>query len=555
MKCLICNREFKSVNSLAKHLRNNIHGITIQEYYDKFLKKEGEGVCRMHGVIPFCKGMTHFHNFTKGYAIFCSTKCMRACPEVNQKIENTTLRRFGVKNASQSEDIKKKKEDTCLEHYGVKYGAQSKIVQSKIENTCLEKYGVNHPSQHPEIKNKQKQKHFEKYGNYAFLQEYVKAKNPFLDIKFQKEKIQSIEGRAKIKRTRIYNYWKKMEVVLKYLNLEHLGTFQNEANRFSRFKCKICGYEFDTKSVYLTQGYGRCPKCYPRSTSVGETSLKKFIENLGFTIEANTRQIIAPYELDIFIPSANIAIEYNGLMWHSEEHGKDKNYHLRKLTLCQEKNIRLIQIFEDEWIFKRNIVEERLCQILHKSCKIKVGARKCNIEEIGTEANDFLNKNHLQGKDNSVVRIGAFYNFQLLAVMTFSHGSPAKGGLGVSQYTWELNRYCCNKNYHIPGIASKLLSYFKRNYKWDMIYSYADRRWSDGDLYYKLNFNLDHITPPNYWYARAMKRVHRFNFRKKPEEPKDVPEWVLRAQQGYFRIWDCGHLKFIIKNKEVKEGE
>lgn len=556
MICLICNKEFKNLNGLTKHLRSNIHNMTIQEYYDKFLKKENEGTCKMQGVVPSCKGTTRFYNFTKGYATFCSPKCMRACPETNNKIENTTLQRLGVKNASQSEAIKKKKEETCLKHYGVKHHIQSEQGKQARQKTCIEKYGVNSPSQVPEIQEKQKQKHFKKYGNYAFLQEHVKVKNPFLNKDFQKERIQSAEGRVKIKKTRLVNFWKKIQPVLDLLQIEHLGTFQNEASSFSKFRCKVCQYEFETKATYLGQGYGRCPKCYPKSTSIGEISLKEFVQSLGFILETNTRQVISPYELDIFIPFEKIAIEYNGLMWHSEEHGKDKNYHLKKLNLCEEKHIRLIQIFEDEWTFKQDIVKERLCQILYKSCKIKVGARKCIIKEITTEANKFLDENHLQGKDNSIIRIGAFFNSQLMAVMTFSHGSIAKGGsIVVSEHTWELNRFCCDKNYHIPGIASKLLCYFKRNYKWDMIYSYADRRWSIGDLYYKLNFSLDRITPPNYWYAKAMRRIHRFNFRKRPEEPKDIPEYVLRAQQGYFRIWDCGHLKFTLKNEKVKEGE
>jgi len=133
--------------------------------------------------------------------------------------------------------------------------------------------------------------------------------------------------------------------------------------------------------------------------------------------------------------------------------------------------------------------------------------------------------------------------------MTFSHGNISKGSK-KTEYVWELSRFCIKIGYHIPGISGKLLSYFKKNFKWKEIFSYADRRWSDGDVYYKLGFNLNSITKPNYWYTKdGTKRIHRFNLRKKEEEPSNIPEWVLRLQEGYYRIWDCGNLKFSMINK------
>ena len=127
--------------------------------------------------------------------------------------------------------------------------------------------------------------------------------------------------------------------------------------------------------------------------------------------------------------------------------------------------------------------------------------------------------------------------------MTFSVGNISKGSTN-KEGVWELNRFCSNYNYHIPGIASKLLAYFKNNYMWDEIFSYADKRWSNGNLYYQLGFNLEHETKPNYWYVKGLERIHRFNLRKKENEPKDIPEWILRQNEGYLKVWDCGNLKF-----------
>jgi len=153
----------------------------------------------------------------------------------------------------------------------------------------------------------------------------------------------------------------------------------------------------------------------------------------------------------------------------------------------------------------------------------------------------------MQGSDSSTIKLGAFYNNELVSVMTFAYGNPSKGSR-KEEGVWELNRFCSNYDYHIPGIASKILTYFKRNYSWKKLFSYADLRWSDGNLYYKLGFQFEKQTRPNYWYVKGSKRIHRYNLRKRPDEPKDISESKLRCALGYIIIWDCGSLKFVLKN-------
>jgi len=174
---------------------------------------------------------------------------------------------------------------------------------------------------------------------------------------------------------------------------------------------------------------------------------------------------------------------------------------------------------------------------------------ECTIKEISTkEKNDFLEQFHIQGPDVSKVKLGAFYQNQLVAVMTFSHGSLAKGVKHQNPLIWELSRFCTNYNFVISGIASKLLDHFKRNFDWEQIFSYADLRWSSGDLYKKLGFQLSHTTSPNYYYWDGVRRIHRFNLRKRPDEPKNIPEYILRLKEGYSRVWDCGNLKFVMQH-------
>ena len=231
---------------------------------------------------------------------------------------------------------------------------------------------------------------------------------------------------------------------------------------------------------------------------------------------------------------------------------KGKSYHIDKSLGCEKKEIKLIHIFEDEWIFHKDIVQSRLSHIL-KTNNNKVYARKCYVQLISSnESNTFLELNHLQGSDNSKIQLGLFYNKNLVGVMTFGHLRLALGNKRKDKTEYEMYRFCVSQN--IIGAGGKLLSYFIKNYAPSKIISYADRRWSSSDSFYnKLGFNLISVTPPNYWYfgrGNNYKRYHRFGFAKhtlskrlKTFDPL-LTEWENMKNNGFDRIWDCGNLKY-----------
>ena len=294
--------------------------------------------------------------------------------------------------------------------------------------------------------------------------------------------------------------------------------------------------------------YG-CYEC-SKSVSSGEAELGNFIELLGLDIIRSDRSIIAPLELDIVIPSKKIAIEFCGLYWHSELNGKSRNYHLNKLKKCNESGYRLITIFEDEWVVKQDIVKMRLSNILWQSDDV-VYARKCHIAEISPEdARWFVNKYHIQGYTGSSVKLGAYYDNRLVAVMTFSKPSISKGRKDQSsEGVFELSRFCSSTR--VIGIAGKLLKYFQNKYEVKSIYSFADRRWSHGNLYAVLGFKLMSYTKPNYFYFKDnKKRYHRFNFRKSELSKKldifdaDKTEVQNMVINGWNRIFDCGNILY-----------
>lgn len=440
--------------------------------------------------------------------------------------KRTYLKKTGGKYDHQMKDpniVKKVTEKRSL---------KQEEINEKTKKTNLEKRGYEYSLQDPKVREKGKESSIIKRG----VDHWTKSE----------------EGRKYLRDVGLEKYCKNRERILDELEIE-LNDVEYVHSHFEHnWLCKKCNNIFKTIWNNIQQGY-LCPVCYPRrsGTSTAETEIFNFLKEIlpaDILIIKNSKKIIYPYELDIYIPTKNIAIEHNGLFWHKDY---EKNYHLIKSKKCEEKKIKLIHIFEDEWIFKKEIVKFRLKYILNVFNSNVIYARNCDIKEITTkEKDEFLKQFHSQGSDISKIRLGAFYNNKLVSVMTFTTPSISKGGF-KEENIWELNRFCSDYNYHIPGIAGKLLEHFKRNYRWKRIFSYADRRWSQGRLYYKLGFKLDYITEPNYWYTKNYKRIHRFNLRKRPDEPKDMSEKILRLNEGYNMIWDCGNYKFSLENNLV----
>ncbi len=305
--------------------------------------------------------------------------------------------------------------------------------------------------------------------------------------------------------------------------------------------CPIHG-EFEQVPYDHVTEHG-CNKC---TTSVSgiETEINDFILSKSIKTITSSMSIIKPNQLDIYIPSHKIAIEFDGLYWHSELH-KDKNYHLNKTELCEAKDIQLIHIFEDEWIYKKDIVKSRLNNILGLT-ENKIYARKCIIKEVSSKNSKlFMDENHIQGYTNSSVKLGLYYNDELISLMLFS---KPRLGVGVKHDGYELTRFCNKLNTNVIGGASKLLKYFINNYKPKQIISYADRRWSQGGLYERLGFNQISINKPNYSYIIGKTRKHRFGFRKdiliKEGYDSNKTEHEIMLERRIYRIYDCGTITY-----------
>lgn len=322
-------------------------------------------------------------------------------------------------------------------------------------------------------------------------------------------------------------------------------------------RCKKCNNIFVKIACdHLTSVSGGCTKCNCNSSNA-EIELADFIKTIVDSPERlmfNNRTVLNGKEIDIVIPDLRIGIEYNGLFWHSENR-KGKTVHLEKLEMCKKSGYKLIQIFEDEYNNHRDIVENKLRHLLRFNGNLpKISARKCQVSAITTlEAKEFLEKYHIQGFVASTMYYGAFFQDELIGVMTFKLSNR-------NSNDWELTRFATNYNYTCQGIGGKLFKHFVRNHNPNLVKSFADRRWTineEDNLYIKLGFKFDKYILPDYRYMMSGNgtRFHKFGFRKQvllkkyPDKlTPDMTESEMCEKIKAYRVWDCGLIKYIWRN-------
>lgn len=321
-------------------------------------------------------------------------------------------------------------------------------------------------------------------------------------------------------------------------------------------RCRKCNTEISCNMLNGGWKHIRCYVCHGESgVSYEEKTVLEFVKQHHLDVLENHRAFTnSTKELDIYVPNKLLAIEYNGAHWHSFGTSHPNNIHLmhthkskhfKKHELCRDINIKLLQINSYEWMskHKQNIWKSIISSSLGSSKKIH--ARKCRIVELAAkESNDFLNLNHLQGMSNAKVKLGLVYRDQLVAVMTFSKPRFNK------KYKWELVRFCNLLNHTVVGGASKLLKHFINTYNPQSLLSYADVRYSNGDMYKLLGFEFVSYTPPSYIYIKGEKILSRFSTQKHKlkklltnfDANKTESQNMIDA--GYRKLWDAGTMLF-----------
>lgn len=288
---------------------------------------------------------------------------------------------------------------------------------------------------------------------------------------------------------------------------------------------------------YWQRGH-RCPKCVSHQ-SRGEKEVTALFDNLDHKTSC-VGLIEGKQELDIYFPNHKLAIEYCGLYWHSTQHERMQklSYHYDKMKACNDKGIRLITIFEDEWINHKEICTSRINAALGL-IKNKIPARKCKIAPVDKNiARDFLDNTHLQGATAREAAFGLFYNEILVSVATV--GRPSRYHTSKEGTVLELKRFASSLDTIIVGGAAKLFTAIKtyaRTKGFKAIKSYCDMRWGTGNVYKQLGFVLEGETKYTPHYTDGTKRYRNQTFAAKDGKT----EQQLAEQASVFRIYDCGH--------------
>lgn len=425
-------------------------------------------------------------------------------PEIREKIKQTNIERYGNEYAVGSEALQQKIKNTNLEKYNVNYPFELPQIQDKIKNTNLEKYGVDNPMKNPDIKDKANNSNLLKYGTQ--YPSHIHLPKETSDILNSKELfIEFIKDKTVDQISREL-----------YLNISTIY------KRIIHFDIDESQYIKKTKSKY-------------------EDQIEEFLIKNNINYIKNTKKILKNYrELDFYIPDYDVAIELNSLYYHCEfKDNKNKWYHYNKWKECNDMNITLLSIFDDEWIQKQDIIKNKILILCNKGNK-GTFARHTFVKEIDKlQSKEFLSKYHLIGDVNSTVKLGTFYHDKLIGVMTFVKKDDG----------YILNRYCSDFNIN-TGIFSKMLTYFINNYNPKFITSFSDNRYSNGEIYNKNRFKLEYEIDPDYYVTDYRKRYHKFNFRKNNIKQKfnididNETEVELLKKLGYDRLWDCGKKKW-----------
>lgn len=532
-----------------------------------------------------CGKHLSFIGFKSGYRTSCGDKVCFV-----KKRKETCLEKWGVDNPKKSKEIIDREKETIINKWGGHYMLNVDI-REKFNDTMFKNHGVEWAQQCKEISDKSKLTWIKNPNKI----EIIKSRSESNRNKSPEQKKEILSNRKET----INKNWGSSDNLYKHISnkikeksienwgvehhLSHPDIIEKRVNKYKetitnkiksklpdniiyvdrlsnlnnsdviiKLNCLVCDSTFDINRQYLvnreTINTEICLKCNPRLSGISgmEKELFDFIsKSYNGKIVTSDKSILDGREVDIFLPELNIAFEFNGLYWHSELY-KDNNYHQKKTKDCLNKGVKLIHIWEDDWLYKNDIIKSIILNKLNLSNRIY--ARRCIVREVDNlNARVFLKENHIQGFVGSKIKIGLYYNGELVSLMTF--GSLRKSlGQKSDDDVYELLRFSNKKGFSVTGGADKLFKHFLKSNNVKSVVSYSDSSRGVGNLYDKLGFQFIHETIPNYYYVINNMRKHRFNFRKdklirEGFDPSKTEVQIMN-ERGFYRVFDCGSKKW-----------
>lgn len=421
-------------------------------------------------------------------------------------MDKSLIDKFGVSNVMHCQEIKDKVKKTVTEKYDG-MGFSSKLINGKIIDTMISNYGVENAMKSDLIKNKLKNTIFTKFGVPSVLC-------------LEKNRISN----------RLQTRFKMQSKINSFSTVTSLFDFENDytnVEKTYKWLCQ-CGSTFDST---LDDGrYPKCPVCFPYIKSKEELNIISFIENeLGLKALHNKKPF-GNFEIDILIPEAKIAIEYNGLYWHSDDK-LDKLYHLNKTSAVELNGYKLIHVYEHQWLLNRTIVKSHIKSILHKNMYFDITDHKVIVIS-NDMISDFLAANYIFNTDASNINLGLFNDTELIATMSFNISEN-------NNYHYILNAFVMKLNIENIHAFDILFSYFKKHYNPISISAHVNRDYNLYIEYYlAAGFEFKSTTDPNFWvYKRYEKPTNKYS----NVNISDDNNWDYLKNQGYKRYWDSGY--------------
>ena len=439
-------------------------------------------------------------------------------PDVKKKQQQTLLKRYGVENPSQSKifkekrqqtfnerfggnpskncNIKQKKQQTFATHYGCNNYFLSVEGKQHIKNIMLEKYGATNPSNVKQFCQKRKQTYLDKYGV-----DHISKVNEFIE----KRRLKSVEK------------WGVDDPSLRYYTENQLEILRDQSNFISYIKSlpiKTYSYIAQNIDVDVTTII-RYVKKYDVesliekwcSRSCEEEELLQYITSIyKGVVSANNRSELDGLEIDIYLPQKKIGIEYNGSYWHRV--GGRKYTPKMKTQLAIKKGIRLIHIYDYEWVNNKEMIKKFLYYLINRRKQRFLNIQDLTLKEIDKQTiKQFLEENHWFG--GQLQKIHKSYGLftldgELVSVSSFNKYSGNK-------YDWEWKRYCNKLGVAINGGApEKFLEEFAKDHHGVLVdYQQMDRFPSISSErmgFKKLRWNEGYVSSNNrYGFVR-----HRF---------------------------------------------
>lgn len=475
-------------------------GLTVSE----LSTQDAWDICQDSIICPICKTADRKIKLTNtGRTETCG---QLSCANLHKatKTANTSMLRYGVKSPAQFQQTKDRQAQTFAEKYG-SHPSKLAITQDKRVATNIKKYGCATPAMGPLLKSKS-------------VNSYQAArKQNYINIVWPMRKVSIFETLA----IKALSDWKSAMTPINWMH-------------------ESCGHEW---SAPIPNGdLPWCPKC---GLSKEQFGVENFIsKNTNSLILRNDRKTLAPLELDIHLPTLNVAIELNGWYWHRDGESTPMQVKTQK---CKDVGIKLIHVMDWEWNEKRHIVESHLLHALGKT-STKIGARSTTYRALDSvEAGIFFDTHHISGNSRANYYVGLIHNGDIVAAM--SVGKPR----WTKNADLEIIRWATKTNTTVVGGFSKILKHIIEKFTPNKIVSFCDLRWGTGNVYSKCGFELEENTKPNYWWIKGKQRIKRYSTQKHMLEKLLGADFdaalsesdnMLRA--GWSKVSDSGNGRWIL---------